>query len=137
MNTILSWNVRGILIGGLFLSAELCHASTINAPKISPKSLKILPQFRFLKKETIVPIRVNIVHSPVLDVRRGAFSPCICAFCLYQSVDNLLQDLTLCYILTCSLRPGWNYIMSYSLASPARKKFTLWIIHQSIKVKTS
>lgn len=93
MNTILSWNVRGILIGGLFLSAEICHASTINAPKISPKAIKILPQFRFLKKETIVniPIRVNIVHSPVLDVRRAAFSPCIYAFCLYQSVDYLLQ----------------------------------------------
>lgn len=91
MNTILSWNVRGILIGGLFLSAEISHASTINAPKISPKALKILPQFRFLKKETIIPIRVNIVHSPVLDVRRAALSPCICAFCLYQSVDYLLQ----------------------------------------------
>lgn len=69
MNTIMSWNVRGMLIGGLFLSAKICHASTINAPKISPKAPKVLPQIRFLKKETIVPIRVNIVHSPILDVR--------------------------------------------------------------------
>lgn len=59
--------LRGLVIGGLIITHSICTASTVSPPGLSTR-LRVLPQISFLNKGTVIPIRVHIMHSPVLDV---------------------------------------------------------------------
>lgn len=59
--------LRGLVIGGLIVTHSICTASTVSPPRLSPK-VHLLPQINFQKKGTEIPIRVHVMHSPVLDV---------------------------------------------------------------------
>lgn len=59
--------LRGLVIGGLIVTHTICSASTVSPPRLSPR-VHLLPQINFLKKGTEIPIRVHVMHSPVLDV---------------------------------------------------------------------
>ena len=73
----------------ILLSSDLCFSSTITPRKVSLKAPKPLSRPEFFDKGTIVPIDVNIIHSPILEVSDLRFLfTAITRFLLMQFADT-------------------------------------------------
>lgn len=62
------WHIGSFIVWTIVLGSDLCLTSTITPHRILSRAPRLLTDLKHLDKQTIVPIDVKIMHSPILEV---------------------------------------------------------------------